>query len=426
MLSGSRAIWIIDIARQFNLTVIGDCAHSRGATYRVAARPRRIFQFSNVEGFEHIAERLKTAFPTRRVWPLLRVIRTRPGLQQSFDGPPHAVSKCMKAHWFIPVILVSVMVTSARERLPHSNVLRGAVLNTDGTMVDKFTVVARPVSSHSSGRKPALIPRLRFTNGMFTMDGLGEQEYQVSITAPQYMGERIDVDFSKHRDSTNFRIVVLHRFTNDHNFPGTPLEMRTTGNENIPAGAKASFEKGVEFHKEGRLEDALVAYGTAIRLAPSYVAPITNAGTIYVLLHRPEAGLFYLKRGLELDPDNESILLNVATGLMAREQYKDAAKILEPLANDASDKSVPHLLLAKLYYSQHKYAQAEQMTRRALGDDPRLLDAWQLLLEISMEQRNYVAARECLLQLGLKVNNTDFTRFASEQITQLTTVKDRN
>jgi tetratricopeptide (TPR) repeat protein len=211
---------------------------------------------------------------------------------------------------------------------------------------------------------------------------------------------------------------VLHHLRNERYFPGSPIgtfDVRLL-QDNIPADARNAYERGVEFHKEGRLEEALEAYGSAIRLAPKYIQPITDAGTIYLILNKPEAAMVFLRRGLDMDPDNPVIRLNVALAMMLKKDYDGALKILDGVIPDVADKSLPHLFQARAYYFQKKYVKAAEMARIALTEDPRLLDGWQLLINIAAEQKNYAAVRENLENMRHAINNKEFARFVDDQI----------
>src|SRR3954451_24529129 len=112
----------------------------------------------------------------------------------------------MRRYWSVIFVFTTVLsLLSTDLYAERARSLRGAVVSADGSMVDQFTVVARPVTN-----KPELVRRFHFTNGTFVLQGLQRQKYQVTITAPRFIGVRMDVDFPKNGDSTEFKVVVLH------------------------------------------------------------------------------------------------------------------------------------------------------------------------------------------------------------------------
>jgi tetratricopeptide (TPR) repeat protein len=325
----------------------------------------------------------------------------------------------MKILSSIAVVTGLLIILGLPAQAHNLNTVHGAVVDPDGTMVEKFTVVLRPLVN-----KPILVERKRFANGIFTIPGLDRQKYELVVSAPKYVTVRMNVEFSKNSNSTALKIVILHPLLNGKYFPGDPSvenEYRRFDTA-APDIARQSYRQGVAYHREGKLEMALAAYGAAIRLAPNYVAPLVGAGTIYLLLNRPEAGLIFLKRAEELAPRDIGIQLDIAQGLLIINDVRPAIKILEGIAETAPDKTVPYLFLARAYYMQKKYVQAEKVVQAALAQDPRLLEARQLLFNIAVDKKDYAAAREQLAKLRDTLNNRTFSSFVDNKMPQLVSV----
>jgi tetratricopeptide (TPR) repeat protein len=314
----------------------------------------------------------------------------------------------------VAAIAVLIMVTPAKARAAV-NTLRGAVMAADGTMVDEFTVIVRPVLD-----KPELVQRKRFRNGTFRLDNLGRRKYQIIVTAPAFISVRIEVDFPKNASSTNFRLVMMHRIRNTRYFPADPINtVSVAALQQVPDAAKEHYEKGVELHREGRLVEALIEYGNALRTYPRYVPAMTDAGTIYLLLNHVDAALFSFKRAHDIDPKNCLIRLNMAAALVRKKEYGDAIKILNSVLMDSADKALPNLILAQAYFFQKKFPVAEENARLALKYDPQLLDAWLLLVNMGLENKNYTLVREGLGQLRQAMNNRAFSEFVDDEMASL-------
>jgi len=285
-------------------------------------------------------------------------------------------------------------------------------------MVPEFTIVARP-----EGDKPALIQRRRFKEGLFSINGLDRAKYQLIIAAPKFVGVRLDIDFRKNANPTNFRIIVLHKLRNER-----PLQVSSTETvplkaiEEIPSAAKVNYESGVEFHREGQLDQALEHFSHAIRLYPNYVRALSDTGTVYLLLNRPDAAIAFLRRALFLDSTNPLIRLNMAAALLLKQDYDGAIKLLNGVLKDVRDKSLPHLYLARAYYLQRKFAVAEEMLRSALEEDPSSLDGWLLMVNMALERKQYDVAREGLTIMRETMNNRRFSQFIDEQLATMVAV----
>jgi len=87
--------------------------------------------------------------------------------------------------------------------------------------------------------------------------------------------------------------------------------------------------RGVELHREGSLEPALVEYGKALRAYPKYVQALGDLGTIFILYNHPESALTFLRRAHDLDDCNVVVNLNIAIALAEQEDYTGAVKIFK-------------------------------------------------------------------------------------------------
>jgi tetratricopeptide (TPR) repeat protein len=306
-------------------------------------------------------------------------------------------------------------IPSANANCSHT--LRGVVITQDGTMVPEFTVTVRPVV-----QTPELIRRERFRNGEFSLQGLVRDKYQVIITAPLLVGVKLSVDFSSHEAARDYRIAILHRPRSGANLiadePGYALSSKAK-QQTVPDAAREAYQRGIDLHREGRLEEALVQYGSALRLYPNYVQVLGDLGTIYMLFNRPDSALAYLRRALEIDPSNNAIRLNIANALIARGNYNEALNHLEVVARADPGSTIPTYYKAKVLYLQKRYIDADQLLRRVLVENAALLDGWLLMIDVAMERNDHVTARECLIHLRQAMNSRLFSSFVDEQLSTL-------
>jgi hypothetical protein len=316
---------------------------------------------------------------------------------------------------FILFMFLALDKSMAFAGKPHA--LKGVVITPDGTMVPEFTVTIRPVLD-----KPQLIRRKHFKNGEFTLEGLIHSKYRITITAPLLVGVKLDVDFGKEAVATEHRIAILHHPRSGPNLtteePGYAISSKAI-QQKIPDVAREAYQRGAYLHREGLLEEALVEYGRALRHYPQYIQALGDLGTIYLLYNRPDSALAYLRRALEVDGANTAIRLNAAIALMTRGDYAEAVSQLETVRRAEPTNSLPMYYMAKLQYLQRKYREAERTLRQALKENPALLDGWLLLVDISIEQKDYPTAREGLLRLRDAMNNRLFSRFVDEQLSTL-------
>jgi tetratricopeptide (TPR) repeat protein len=288
-------------------------------------------------------------------------------------------------------------------------------------MVPEFTVVVRPVSD-----EPELILRRRFANGLFVLHGLENHQYQIQILSPRYAKARLDIDFQQPASDTNFRVVVLHDFDDKLSRESLNTTWRVSTNtreRKVPENAMAAYQRAVRLQSDGKLEEALVAYGDSLRACPEFIQALADIGAVYNFLDRPDAALPYLRRAQDMDPSNEVINLNMAITLLAKQRFSDSENILSSLAQngnvDGNVRELASLYLAELYFREKKYAEAAGMAEKALNLDPTLVDARLLLVNVALEQMDFGTARKALRRLSETMNNRLFRRFVDDQITSL-------
>src|SRR5262245_54533133 len=122
-----------------------------------------------------------------------------PGRHKKCFGPLHEKGACSVDF----LRLLSLGYRSHARETAHT--LHGVVITPDGTMVPEVTVTIRPIVD-----RPELIQRKRFKNGEFTLQRLTRDKYKITITAPQLVGVKLNVDFAKQATATDYRIAILH------------------------------------------------------------------------------------------------------------------------------------------------------------------------------------------------------------------------
>ncbi|MBV8140798.1 MAG: tetratricopeptide repeat protein [Verrucomicrobia bacterium] len=297
---------------------------------------------------------------------------------------------------------------------PHS--VRGIVITIDGTVVPEFSVVVRHVSD-----KPELAERKHFKNGEFTIDGLKGEKYQLQIASPSYIPARIDFDFKSKTDLSEHRIVILHTFRNERRLAPGAADIVTVRKlqEKIPDAARDCYQKAVELHRDGKLDEALIEYGKAIRAYPNYAEALSDLATIFLLYNRPEAAMTFLHRAQDIDDSNPVINLNVAIALTEQSDYSGAMKLLKKILHDNPKTALAYLYMGRIHFIQKKYGEAQEYAMKAVDLDPQLLDAWLLIVNAASEQKKFDEARQALTHIRQTINNGKVVTFIDEQLSML-------
>jgi tetratricopeptide (TPR) repeat protein len=300
-----------------------------------------------------------------------------------------------------------------RAHAATAHTVRGVVITTDGTVIHQFTISVRPVA-----QKPELRTRKRYKNGEFAISGLKEDRYQLQISAPLYATATLDFDFKSDPRSTEYSIVVLYAYRNEARF--TPDAAYTvsvkTLQQKIPDEARDAYMKGVELHREGRLQEAVMQYGKALRLYPNYISALGDLGSVFILTNRPEAALTFLQRAQDLDDRNVIISLNIAIALSERGDYSNAMKLFKKILSTHPRLALAQYHAAKVDYLQKKYEEAEEHVKQAIQNEPRLLEASLLLVNISLQENKHDQVRDALLQIRQALDNQMISALIDEQL----------
>jgi tetratricopeptide (TPR) repeat protein len=324
--------------------------------------------------------------------------------------------------WKAAPILCGLLISCLCSRVAfahatQSHTVRGVVIAIDGTVVPEFSVVVKPVNA-----KPQLFERKHFKNGEFTIEDLKGDKYQLQISAKSYIPAKLEVDFkSKMPSPLQHSIVILHTYRNERRLaPGAAYSVSLRKlQEKVPDGARQTYEKAVELHRDGKLEEAMVEYGKALRTYPTYVEALSDLSTIYLLYNRPESALMFLRRAQEVDDTNPVINMNVAIALTEQADYSSAMKLLNKILHDDPKVALAHFYIGKIHYTQKKYGEAQEAARKAVEIDPQLLDAWLLLINASTEEKKYDDAKDALTHVRQMINNGKVAAFIDEQLSML-------
>src|SRR5262245_10075505 len=152
-------------------------------------------------------------------------------------------------------------IASALAAAEHT--VKGVVITPDGTVVPEFSVVVRHITD-----KPELVRRQHFKNGEFMIDRLAATKYALHISSPTFVGARLEFYFKSSPRNIDYAIVVLHPYRNEARLmPGMNYAVSVKAlQQKVPDAARDAYMRAVELHREGKLDEALIEYGKALRI----------------------------------------------------------------------------------------------------------------------------------------------------------------
>jgi tetratricopeptide (TPR) repeat protein len=314
------------------------------------------------------------------------------------------------------VFVCFLLCSQIKAQAASAHTIKGVVVTPDGTVVRKFSVVIR----HDTD-KPELVRREHFNNGEFTIDRLEAKKYQIQIASPEFIGAKLIFDFKARPRAVDYCIIVLHPYRSDARLqPGASYTVSAKVlAQQIPDAAREAYKKAVDYHRDGNLESALIEYGKALRAFPQYVAALSDVSTIFLLYNRPETALAFLRRAQAVDDCNSIVNLNIAVALTEQGDYGGALKLLRNILTREPNMALAQYAIAKIHYIQRKYETAEEFGRLAVATDPLLLDAWVLLVKISVDTEKFAEARQALEHVRETIGSGTVRRFIDEQLSTL-------
>lgn len=150
---------------------------------------------------------------------------------------------------------------------------------------------------------------------------------------------------------------------------------------------------GTELTQEGRFEEALAHFNSALRVQPRYAETHYRMGLTLVAMKRFPEAIARLNQALSVDPANADILSGLATAMHQGGDLSGAANVYEK-AIQARPRSIAlRHQLAKLRHQQGDYSRAVAGYREVLSakpDQPEVLNnlAWILATHEQVEFRN--------------------------------------
>jgi Flp pilus assembly protein TadD len=137
-----------------------------------------------------------------------------------------------------------------------------------------------------------------------------------------------------------------------------------------PGNPWIHFRRGEALQAMGRLEEAELALGQAVRLDPNFLEAHNNLGGILVLRRRFKEAEEPLRTAIRLGPTSTKPLGNLAVALFRQGRYQEAEAACRQAIGLDADSSQGHHNLGAVFLAQGQARHAEREFRRACQLEP--------------------------------------------------------
>ena len=121
--------------------------------------------------------------------------------------------------------------------------------------------------------------------------------------------------------------------------------------------------KGDRLFKENKFEKAIESYKDAIDFDISNPILYNNVGICYIRLKKYDLALIYLKKAINIDPNNIDIIFNIIELLIEKEDFEQAEEYINNI--DESMIYNKYYYLGELYFKQKYYDKSKSSFAKA-------------------------------------------------------------
>jgi len=167
----------------------------------------------------------------------------------------------------------------------------------------------------------------------------------------------------------------------------------------MPDSARAYYYLGLAYRDAGRWQEAIATFHTAIQTDPEYLEAYLQLGHAYWKLGKHQTAVEWYSTARSVDPDSERPNLFLGQAALQQGNLDQASEYLHLAFSQNPQSAQVCYQLGRLYYHLGQTKSAVEQFRRAVDLDPRLVAAWQDLIQTLIEQEHYQEAMSELQQV---------------------------
>jgi len=164
-----------------------------------------------------------------------------------------------------------------------------------------------------------------------------------------------------------------------------------------PSDPEPHISTGLLLEKQDKLAEAAREYQVAAKLDPKSTQPITGLANVYSKQKKYAEAETQLRKLVAIDPDNNNALVQLGRVLAAEGKTDEAAAFMTAEQSASSDDPRAALERGTMYVKAGKNAEAEQQFRIAVQGMPQDAEAHFALGSVLMEEKQYSESQSELL-----------------------------
>ena len=154
---------------------------------------------------------------------------------------------------------------------------------------------------------------------------------------------------------------------------------------------------GDTYHEQGRLDEAVAAYRSALERSRNRRDSLylhKSIGSVFRDQGRLKEADKHYALALQIDPDSIQVWSRLALLRAMQQRYPEALELYRAVLRSDPEYPGTHSNMGRIFYSQGRLQEADEHYRRALQIDPRDADALNNLAALRVRQKRYPEALE--------------------------------
>lgn len=199
----------------------------------------------------------------------------------------------------------------------------------------------------------------------------------------------------------------------------TKVEVKPTAKE-LRKQAVKHYNQGVELHKKGHFNKAILEYKEAINANPKLEQAYSNLGLIYTAQKSWNKAMEAFEKALEIKPDRATSLNGLGSVLLALKKPEQAMEKWEKAISINPNFESAYFNMGVIYENEDNYIKALEVYNKALAVNPRMADSY-FRMGTLMNKKEHPAQALVLLNKAISLEPAgDFVREARKQIASIT------